>query len=155
MSDNSSNNFLFCGYDFLYGKVGRGEEGDARMKTGTELRRRFHEIPVEIERFILEESSLTPIEGSNKVVSVGAYTWTKLSDASRQQQRLCTRYLQLIDSVDRDNLDEESLNRFTCSRDRVLSLLKQDSVVLQDTNEKVYEDITEELKLQAWLSEGL
>lgn len=126
------------------------------MGKATDRKTAFHEISVAIQSFVLEESSLVHIEGSNEVVDGGAYKWTALSEEGKQtQQRLYSEYLQLIDSIVQENLDEESLDRFTCSRDRVLSLLKQDSVVLQDTNEKVYEDITEELKLQAWLSNAL
>ena len=126
------------------------------MGKTTDRKTAFHELSVAIKAFILEESSLVHIEGSNEVVDGGAYKWKTLSEESkRTQQHLSSRYVQLIDSIVQENLDEESLDRFTCSRDRVLSLLKQDSVVLQDTNEKVYEDITEELKLQAWLSKSL
>lgn len=126
------------------------------MEKATDRKIAFHELSVAIKAFILEESNLVPIEGSEKVVDGGAYKWRALSEEGKQtQQRLCSEYLQLIDLNVHENLDEESLDRFTCSRDRVLSLLKQDSVVLQDTNEKVYEDITEELKLQAWLSKTL
>lgn len=131
-------------------------KGHIIMEKAADRKTEFHELSVAIKAFILEESSLVHIEDSNEVVDGGAYKWKALSEESKQtQQRLFSRYVRLIDSIVRENFDEESLDRFACSRDRVLSLLKQDSVVLQDTNEKVYEDITEELKLQAWLSKAL
>lgn len=125
------------------------------MKKETDLKTAFHDISVAIKDFILEESSLVHIEGSEKVVDGGAYKWSALSEESKKtQQDLFSQYVRIVDSIMHDKLDEDSLDRFVCSRDRVLSLIKQDSVVLQNSNEKVYEDITEELKLQAWLSEA-
>lgn len=132
-------------------ETGRGR-GILSMDNHITLRRQFLEVSLEIKGFI-EKCELIYLAESHEVIDGGAYNWAELSEENKKIQKdLCARYKSLIDAVDIAEFEDHVSKRFICSWERVLDFLEHESIILQDTTDKVCEDIKAELKLQLWLS---
>ncbi len=99
---------------------------------------------------------MTYIEGSSKIVENGAYEWVGLdANQTLDQQDICNEYVEILNEVVHLKLDSSFLTQFNQSGERVLSFLRQDSIVWQKTGLQVYNEIEREIDHQLELSERL
>lgn len=116
------------------------------------LRKKLQAILILIKAF-MKDSSMTYIEGSSEIVESGAYEWLPLEPGQKiDQKEICEQYIGILRDATHLKLDGEPLNQFNESGKRVLSFLKQDSIVWQRTGSEVYDEIVEELGMQLELS---
>lgn len=119
------------------------------------LRNQLHAILILIKAF-MKDSSMTYIEGSSEIVESGAYEWLPLTPGQTiDQTEICERYTVILDETTHLKLDGELLDRFNESGQRVLSFLRQDSIVWQSSGPEVYEEIVKELDTQLELSQRI
>ncbi|MEJ8306691.1 hypothetical protein [Saccharibacillus sacchari] len=116
------------------------------------LRKKLQAILILIKVF-MKDSSMTYIEGSSDIVESGAYEWLPLTPGQKlDQTEICEQYTVILQQTIHLKLDGALLNRFNESGERVLSFLRQDSIVWQSTGPEVYEEIVKELDIQLELS---
>lgn len=119
------------------------------------LRKKLRAILILIKAF-MKDSSMTYIEGSSEIVESGAYEWMPLTSGQKLDQKaICDQYALILDETIHLKLDGKLLDRFNESGERVMSFLRQDSIVWQSTGPDVYDEIVKELDRQLELSEQL
>ncbi|CAM3965696.1 hypothetical protein [Saccharibacillus endophyticus] len=125
------------------------------MEAKTILKKKLRSILIQIKIF-MRNSSMTYIEGSSKIVENGAYEWVGLdANQTLDQQDICNEYVEILNEVVHLKLDSSFLTQFNQSGERVLSFLRQDSIVWQKTGLQVYNEIEREIDHQLELSERL
>jgi len=130
-------------------------QGDPVMSDKEILRNKLQAILILIKAF-MKESSMTYIEGSSEIVESGAYEWLPLTPGQTlDQAEICEQYTIILQETTHLKLDGELLKQFNESGERVLSFLRQDSIVWQSTGPEVYEEIVRELDAQLELSQSI
>ncbi|OWR32721.1 hypothetical protein CDO73_03740 [Saccharibacillus sp. O23] len=119
------------------------------------LRKKLLAISVLIKAF-LKDSSMLYIAGSLDIVENGAYEWLPLNPGQKIEQKdICEQYEKIVSDTTHLKVDSSIRIAFEQSSRRVLSFLRQDSIIWQNTTSKVYDEIVKELDLQLKLSEKL
>lgn len=119
------------------------------------LKKKLLAISVLIKAF-LKDSSVLYISGSSEIVESGAYEWLPLNQGKKIEQKdICEQYEQILDETTHLKVDSSVLTAFEQSGERVLSFLRQDSIIWQNTTSKVYDEIIKELDVQLELSKKL
>ncbi len=137
------------------GRFDLNVQGDPEMSDKEVLRNKLRAILILIKAF-MKDSSMTYIEGSSDIVESGAYEWLPLTPGQTlDQTEICEQYMAILQETTHLKLDGELLDRFNESGERVLSFLRQDSIVWQSSSHAVYEEIVKELDIQLELSQRI
>ncbi|WP_046227315.1 hypothetical protein [Paenibacillus dauci] len=116
------------------------------------LNQQFVEFSEKIQDFIIYNSRLVYVKGSEEVVENGAYTWSLLQpDQQVIQSAICRKYETLMHPILTSTSESEHLSTLKESYERVVYILKQEEIVFTDNVADVLESIRIELKLQLYL----